>query len=207
VAQSAHSDRGTRTVALLFAAGSVLFALGSLPPFFENVSPALVAWTFVVGSVLFTTAAAMQLLESRGDRAAVVSASAVQLVGTVLFNLSTFAATRDLTTQQAERLVWAPDVYGSAAFLVAGALGWVVVCGRPWCWRPGCPDWQMAALNMLGALAFGLAAAGALLLPTTGEPVNIRWVNAGTFLGACCFFRAALLLLRSVARSRRATAA
>lgn len=206
MAQSAQSDRGTRAVALLFVTGSALFALGSLPPYFENVSSALVAWTFFVGSVLFTAAALMQLLQSRGDRAAAVSASAVQLLGTVLFNLSTFSATRDLSTQQAERLVWAPDVYGSAAFLIAGALGWVVVCGRLWCWRPGSPDWQMAALNLLGALAFGLAAAGAFLLPTTGEPVNIRWVNAGTFVGACCFLWAALILLRSVPRPARVTA-
>lgn len=200
MARRAHADRTMRAIALLFAAGSALFALGSLPPFFSNVSAAVVAWTFFVGSVLFTTAALIQLRASRGDRAVVVGAAVVQLAGTVLFNVSTFAATRaELTTQQTERLVWAPDVYGSLAFLLAGALGWAAVCGRLWCWRPASADWQMAALNLLGAVAFGLAAVGAFVLPTTGEPANIRWVNAGTFVGACCFLWAALVLLRTAA--------
>lgn len=195
-----RADRITAAIALLFATGSVLFALGSLPPYFENVPASVVASTFFVGSVFFTAAALTQFLQSRGDRAVVVSASVVQLVGTVFFNVTTFAATLDnLTTRQEERLVWAPDAVGSVAFLLAGALGWSAVCSRLWCWRPASSDWRMAALNMLGAVAFGLAAVGAFLLPTTGEPVNITWVNVGTFVGACCFLWAALILLRDVA--------
>ena len=38
------------------------------------------------------------------------------------------------------------------------------------------------------------------ILPTTGEPANTGWVNAGTLLGAIAFFSAALILLRSVGR-------
>ena len=51
-------------------------------------------------------------------------ATSVQFVGTLFFNVSTFAATRALDLTQAERRIWAPDVLGSIAFLVASALAW-----------------------------------------------------------------------------------
>ncbi len=41
----------------------------------------------------------------------------------------------------------------------------------------------MAALNLAGSIAFGIAAVGAYVLPTTGALLDARWNNAGTFLG------------------------
>ena len=53
----------------------------------------------------------------------------------------------------------------------------------------------MAALNYVGSIFFMLSALGAYTLSTTGDMVNITWVNAGTFVGAVCFFLGAYLLL------------
>ena len=101
---------------------------------------------------------------------------------------------------QINRLVWRPDVYGSIAFLVASYLADVAVTRRAWRWRPGGRPGWIAKLNLLGSVAFGLSAAAAFTLPTTGEVANIRLVNLGTFVGAVCFFVGAALLLPEVGR-------
>lgn len=218
---------GVRTWAMgaAFALGSVCFALGSLPLFFDRTEPSTVALVFFVGSLLFTTAAYLQFHESVAAPADVGPdarplaplaalaglrprsidwwASLVQLIGTVMFNLSTWSATRqDLDVDQQRRLIWAPDVVGSVCFLLASWLAYAEVNDgvRP---RPdGSVGWWIAALNMAGSIAFGLAAVGARYLATTGEPANIALVNAGTFLGAICFLAGAVLLPVEAARDR-----
>lgn len=201
----------------LFAGGSVCFALGSLPWFFNAVAPAVVAATFFGGSILFTSASMIAYDESRAappglgpdaTRRPIVRrllgaspeglgwwAAAVQLVGTLLFNLSTFAATQStLDLQEARRLIWAPDLFGSVCFLVASSLAFAEVNQglRP---RPdGSTGWRIAALNLVGSVAFGAAAIAARYLGTTGDPANITLVNLATFVGAACFLGGAILL-------------
>ncbi|MBZ2198924.1 hypothetical protein [Occultella gossypii] len=127
-------------LAALFGVGALCFAIGSLPLFFDHAAPGIVATTFFVGSILFTTAAYLQYHEtltapggvqtgSRPPRRRPLRgapgridwwATAVQLVGTVLFNVSTFAATQDdLGLVQERRLIWGPDLAGSVCFLIA----------------------------------------------------------------------------------------
>jgi hypothetical protein len=179
--------------------GSSCFALGAFPPYFNNLSGQVVGVTFFVGSLFFTSAGLTQLLQARreppGDRK-VVWAVVVQLVGMVFFNINTFrAGFLSVATDQVNELVWAPDFYGSVAFLVASHLAWLAVCGRLWCIDRSSPDWWMAALNYVGSIFFMLSALAAFTLPTTGDVVNIRLVNLGTFVGAVCFFVGAYLLL------------
>jgi hypothetical protein len=201
----------------LFMVGSFCFALGSLPLFFDHVDAELVAWVFFVGSIFFTSAAYLQYRECvaapttvdpsgprpHGLRALVGWrprilgwwAATVQFAGTILFNISTFSATRDeLTLDQQRHLIWAPDFWGSACFLVASWLAYVEVCPEVWRRRRGDIGWEIAALNLIGSVAFGLSAIGARYLTTTGEPANITLVNLGTFAGALCFFAGAALL-------------
>ena len=198
-------------VAVSFMVGATLFALGSFPAYFRLVDPAVTAGTFFAGSIPFTAAAAGQLvgaaLDERdaGPATGVLGhgwawwAASVQLVGTVAFNVSTFAALLDgLSTRQIDRLVWAPDVVGSTAFLLASAAAWVDVCGPRWAVRDDA-EWWGTALNALGSVLFGVAAVASLVLPTTGEVVNLTLVNAGTFGGAVCFFVGAYLLLPAAA--------
>ena len=214
------SDLGVWT-AWLFIVGATLFAAGSFPAYAQLVDPGVVGATFFVGSLFFTSAAFGQFLlvinDARADDAAFRSfelwarqttslvwwAAVVQLAGTVAFNVSTFTAMADgFSTTQTNVLVWAPDAAGSIAFLVASQLGWLAVCGRLWCIRRDDVDWWMAALNYAGSIFFGLAAIGALTLPTTGDELNITLVNVGTFIGAICFLVGAYLLMPEAARQQ-----
>lgn len=222
------ADAWSWWIGALFAIGSVCFALGSLPAFFQAVAPAVTAWTFAVGSVFFTSAAYLQYDEAaraprdvlatappRGRLAALVGfradridlwASAVQLVGTVLFNVSTFSATRTgLTVAGDKSLVWAPDVLGSVCFLVASWFAYAEV-NRGVLPRPDrSVGWTIAGLNLAGSVAFGVAAVAARYLRGTDDVANIAAVNAGTFVGAACFLVGAVLLPVESARDRAPT--
>lgn len=197
----------TRRMGWLFAIGSSCFALGSVPPYFNAVEPGVTAATFFVGSIFFTWAGYLQyyLAINSGGAETIhfssdmsdpnVKSAAVQSIGTLFFNISTFGGLiTSLTTQEANRLIWAPDVFGSIAFLVASWIAVEVVRGRVSAGHD--PDWWIATINMIGSIAFGIAAIAGVFLPTTGDPLNISIVNAGTFLGAACFLSAAILVVR-----------
>ena len=191
--------RLTVTMAWLFAIGSTCFALGSLPAYFNNVSAVVTAATFFVGSLFFTSAGYIQYylsINGVGGRRFLAfrnltpdaMASAIQSIGTLFFNISTGAALiSNLSVQQEDRLIWAPDLFGSIAFLISSVIAFGLarrlssnVEGRPAVW------WEGAA-NLAGSVAFGLSAIAAVVLPTTGEPLNLAIVNLGTFVGAVCF--------------------
>jgi len=194
---SHHLDLA-EVVAWLFMVGSFLFALGSFPPYSQTMDPTAVGVTFVAGSVFFTTAAAGALLQTLRDPGdpRLLWAAGVQLVGTVLFNLNTIRALNDsLDVEETNRLVWAPDLFGSLAFLIASHLAWLVACRGLWAVRRDDRDWWVAALNYLGSIFFMLSAIASFTLTTTGEEVNTTIVNSGTFLGAIGFLVGAYLLL------------
>jgi hypothetical protein len=211
----------------LFGIGSACFALGSVPAYVDAVAPALVASTFFVGSIFFTSAAYLQFHETLRAPGGVVAGSSrpgllrslvgwkprridfwavlVQLVGTVFFNISTWSATQsDLTTEQAKRLVWAPDVVGSVCFLVASWFAYSEVNRGVLPRSDRSVGWRIAALNMMGSVAFGVAAVAARYLRSTGELANLALVNLGTFLGAVCFLLGAALLPVESAKDRAA---
>ena len=108
----------------LFAIGSMCFALGSFPPYAQNVSVSADGVTFFVGSLFFTTAAFLQLVQALRAHVAVDRwASAIQFVGTLFFNATTWhALDTSLNAAQADQLVWRPDAFGSICFLASSAL-------------------------------------------------------------------------------------
>ena len=125
-----------RWIAIGFAVGSVCFFVGPFPGFVQLVGPGADGVVFFVGSIFFTLAAGLELREGtlrRGRRWGSDPSwwsAAIQFVGTLLFNLSTFDAMQDgLNTTQENHLVWAPDLFGSAAFLISGALAYRVATG------------------------------------------------------------------------------
>ena len=200
--------RLTVAMAWLFAIGSTCFALGSLPLYFDNVGATVAAATFFVGSLFFTSAGYIQYYLSINDigprrfltlrnLTPDAMASGIQSIGTLFFNISTGAALiENLTVQQEDRLIWAPDLFGSIAFLISSVIAFGLarrlspnVAGRRAVWWEG-------AVNLAGSVAFGLSALAAVVLPTTGEPLNLAMVNAGTFGGALCFLAGAILVLR-----------
>jgi len=204
-----HWDAGDLAwrVGALFIAGSALFAIGSFPLYYGVASAGVVAATFAVGSVFFTAAAGSQLVEVLRDhpgpsplpgvrlRRLEWWAVAIQLAGTVLFNLSTFRAVDDgLDAAETDRLVWAPDMLGSIAFLLASACAWVSLVGWHWREKPNDAEWWVNLLNGVGSVFFMIAAVAALVLPTTAEMINTALVNLGTFAGAVCFLLGAYLI-------------
>jgi hypothetical protein len=191
-----------RLIAVGFAVGSACFFVGPFPGFVQLVGPGADGVVFFAGSIFFTVAAGLEVREatlSRGRRFGRDPSwwsAAVQFVGTLLFNVSTFLAMQDgLSTTQENRLVWAPDLFGSAAFLISGALAYRVVTGGHL--RPARRDrdWRMAAVNLTGCVLFGISAVASYVVPSSGSALDLAAANWTTALGAACFFAGALMLL------------
>src|SRR3954454_18618728 len=173
-----------------FGIGSLCFAVAAIASQWASAPRPAIGVTFFVGSLFFTGAAYLQFRQGKD------LASVIQLVGTVFFNVSCFAGMRHgLDTKQTDLRVWTPDAFGSVCFLVASEMALRQVCGRWVCVRRGSPEWRIAALNMLGSIAFGVAAVASLVQPSTSEPVSAAVANAGTALGALCFLAGALMLV------------
>jgi hypothetical protein len=180
----------------LFIVGSACFALGSTPGFSSLVSAEVVVVTFFVGSLFFTSAATLQYLGTTDGRLLAWqpadldwAASLIQLVGTLWFNVNTFAARNPgLDAEAADLRIWTPDYLGSVCFLVSSALA-VIALGNP-PWRERRP-WRVAGLNLLGSIFFMAAAMAAFVLPDSDDLLDATLANSGTFLGALCFLVAA----------------
>ena len=173
---------------MLFAVGSLCFAVASFASQWASAPRPAIGVTFFAGSVFFTLAAFVQFrtAPSRSDRIAAL----IQFVGTLFFNVSTFAGMqRGFDTKEIDLRVWAPDVFGSVCFLVSSVLAYAAVP------RARTAEWRIGALNLLGSVFFGIAAIAALVEPSTSEPVSAAIANAGTTAGALCFLAGALMLV------------
>jgi hypothetical protein len=212
-------------MSVLFALGSLCFAVAAVASQWASSPRPAIDVTFFVGSICFTSASYLQYAETvnvtRGPvprarrrrwrpaswepRRIDWLAASVQLIGTVLFNISTFAAMRHgLSTSQSNRRVWAPDVFGSICFLLSSELAYAEVCHRWVCLRRRSLSWRIVALNLMGSVAFGVAAIASLLEPASGEPVSAHVANAGTAVGGLCFLVGALALMPEAAAEERA---
>lgn len=212
-------------MAVLFALGSLCFTLAALASQWGSSSRPAIGVTFFVGSIMFTSASYLQYSETvnverrlespgRPSRWRPVSwepgridwlAAAVQLAGTVLFNISTFAGMKHgFSTHQSNARVWAPDAFGSICFLLSSELAYAEVCHRWVCLKLRSLSWRIVSLNLLGSIAFGAAAIASLIEPSSGEPISARVANGGTALGGLCFLVAALALMPEAAAEEHA---
>jgi hypothetical protein len=189
--------RASWWVGILFAIGSTCFLVGPFPGFVELVGSAVDGVVFFVGSIFFTSAATLQLLTTGNAwRGLAWWSSAVQVAGTIFFNASTFQALKKgLDATEYNRLVWAPDAFGSTCFLVSGVLAYRDVCKRWFCRPRRSRDWWVAAINLLGCVAFGVSAITSYVIPSTGDELDLARANATTAFGALCFLIGAILLL------------
>lgn len=186
-----------------FVIGSLLFALGSAPWISVAIGTAAANTSFFVGSWFFTGAAFVQLMLSGAAtttdhgtpaiRAEWLSA-AIQLLGTLLFNISTGAALHAHTIKSETHLVWNPNAEGSVAFLLSSALAVLMLLRANQIWEPRSKDWQSVWLNMLGSIAFGVSAVGAFIT-RNGTVMDDVLATGGTFVGALCFLAASALFL------------
>ena len=207
-------------IAVLFIVGSGLFTLGGFAVTWTDLAPAPLRETgtvnvvFFVGSVFFTSAAALQMLEAiNGDvneiercprswrwfgwrpKNAGYLASLIQLVGTILFNFNTAdALIQGLGRVEEEVLVWTPDVLGCGCFLVASYLAFLEATHGSWKLEPRSATWWIVSINLVGSVAFGVSAATGYPGSDSDAP-RFFVANLGTFLGAVCFLAASYLLL------------
>jgi hypothetical protein len=203
-------------IGVMFMVGSLCFAVGAMPGYLGLVGPDPDNLTYFVGSIFFTTAGVLTYLEvvntnpvvgaaDPSERVRLLTwephridwwASAVQLVGTLFFNVSTLASLLGgLGAADAAKHVWRPDAFGSICFLIASWLAWAEVGHRWFSWRPSSISWWIAGLNLAGSIAFGISAVAAWVVPATGQVRNDELVNLGTFVGAIGFLIGAFLLL------------
>jgi hypothetical protein len=179
-----------RWVAAGFAVGSLCFFVGPFPGVLQLVGARADAWIFFAGSLFFTAAAGLELVHAtagRPRRDATWWSAAIQFAGTLFFNLSTFdVLLSDLSAQQEDKLVWAPDAFGSTCFLVSAVIGY----------RASAKPRTMAGVNLLGCVFFAIAAVASYVVPDTGSIIDLAAANWTTALGALCFFVGALMLGR-----------
>ncbi|GIK77294.1 MAG: hypothetical protein EDQ89_02195 [Acidobacteria bacterium] len=202
---SAAARRANTWIGLLFAVGSICFVLGPFPGFVQRVGSSADGITFFVGSVFFTSASFLQLATTRltGGGALDRWAAAIQFAGTLFFNLSTFEAMQDaLDTSATDRLVWAPDAFGSVCFLVSSALAYRSVNGSFGRRRHRGGAMRIAVVNLIGSVAFGISAVASFVVPATGDVLDLAAANFMTAIGAAGFLAGAILLMPAVSSRR-----
>ena len=112
-------------IGVLFMIGSACFAVASLPTVSSWIPGWPIATIYFVGSLFFTSAGLLQFRSANGR--ADLAASGIQFIGTLLFNVSTAGAFLDEPKPVGQDLViWTPDVWGSAAFLISSGIAQIV---------------------------------------------------------------------------------
>jgi len=185
-------------MALFFAAGSACFLVGPFPGYEQLVGAPAAAVTFFVGSVLFTTGGALQVLLAWHEDRSAWWAAVVQSAGTLFFNATTFRALDTaLGNSDYDRLVWRPDALGSICFLVSGVIAYRASPRHGLLPLRGAAGWWEPAVNLAGCVLFGIAAVAGYVVPSSGSVLDLAAANWTTAAGAACFLACALATLRS----------
>ena len=210
-------------IGAIFSIGSLLFALASLFGLASMAMNEMSVWretvgvTFFVGSLFFTTAAYLQLFQTANVREFPLHkpgssrrkilfgwrprdigwvSCALQFIGTLCFNLNTLDGifpTEGWIRQDV--LIWFPDFIGSVFFLASGQLAFAETCHKRWGWQPNNISWWVVFSNLLGCVAFMIAALLSVSLPFPVAP----WLSvasvAFTLIGSIGFLIGSLLML------------
>ncbi|MGW7262164.1 hypothetical protein [Streptomyces sp. NPDC054842] len=201
--------------AAAFAAGGGLFAVGAgLAQFGTGGTTGV--WIYFAGGLLFNTGGYASLLQAinapRRDGASEALrgrswkwwsyepgridwlSTFLLFVGTLVFGINLVSALlTGLSTQQTNRLIWAPDMVGCVLFLISGHLALAEVCHGRLGVRPRDLGWWIVAVNQLGSVLFMVSALADFTRPATGSVLNVDIANWGTLAGALCFFVGGLL--------------
>ena len=197
--------------AVAFTIGGLLFALGAAEAQIGSGDAAASASIYFAGGLFFSTGGYASLLSAVNaprtvDKDGSLAAAPwrwwsyeplrvdwlstfVLFVGTLAFGISLLDSfLNGLTTHQVNRLIWTPEVFGCALFLISGHLAMAEVCHRPRpCLRRRDLGWAIVAINQLGSILFAISALAAFIRPETSSPVNVAIANWGTLTGALCF--------------------
>lgn len=178
----------------LFGVGSLCFAIAPVSAYTQAVGARGDALTYFGGSVLFTLGGLTQTVLAAPDRKEGLDglstwrAAWVQSIGTLLFNVMTFAAiTIEPGDSGYDRIVWAADALGSVCFLISGVLLFRSSPRRGLLPKRHHKGWWEPAVNLLGCILFGISAAGAFGLHDPPQLLSAVAANWTTALGALCF--------------------
>lgn len=214
-------------IGVVFAIGSLLFALGStlslapsLAPSF-SIDPNGVNAIFFAGSIPFTTAAYLQLFQAANPRDVSPSgppasrrlellgwrprdigwlSCALQFAGTLLFNVNTFDAMQPGSGWLRQDVaIWIPDFAGSVLFFTSGYLALAETCHASWAWKPASLSWWVTFINLIGCVAFMISAVFAFVPPHRPSLDSATISVAFTLLGALAFLVGSLLMLPETA--------
>jgi hypothetical protein len=189
--------------AVAFTIGGGLFAAGAVVAQLGSGNAATSASIYLAGGVFFTTGGYASLV-------GVINASPtiggwrwwsyeplrmdwlsafVLFAGTLVFAINLVDSfLQGLSTEQVNRLIWAPDLVGCILFLISGRLALGVISADGGRWRPrGDLGWWIVAVNQVGSILFFISALAAFTRPSTGSLVNVDIANWGTLTGALCF--------------------
>ncbi|MEK9524207.1 hypothetical protein ACIOMM_34275 [Streptomyces sp. NPDC087908] len=197
--------------ATAFIIGGALFAAGASVALFGSGDATTCASIYFTGGLFFNCGGYVSLLQAvnaprhtPGAEGTLVAerwrwwsyeplridwlSAVVLFAGTLVFAVNLLDSfLQGLTTQQTNRLVWAPDVIGCVLFLISGHLSLAEIChGRP-CLRRRDLGWWIVAVNQLGSILFMVSATAAYTRPATGSLINADVANWGTLTGALCF--------------------
>lgn len=214
-------------IGTVFALGSLLFAVASVlclsPALAQawSLDTTAVNAVFFVGSIPFTTAAYLQLFQAAnvtpfsesdsnlkqrrklfGWRPNDVGwlSSALQFVGTILFNFNTFdAMIPELTWFEQDLAIWVPNFVGSVLFLMSGYLAFIETCHAHWAWQLKSISWWVVFINLLGCVGFMASAMLSIYLPRSPNVEVVTLATAFTLQGAVCFLGGSLLMLPEMA--------
>lgn len=202
--------------ALTFTVGGALFAAGAALAIDAPADVTQVALAYFIGGLFFSTGGYASLLQSLNAPRRSADGHTLEPVpwrwwsyeplrvdwlgtfllfaGTLVFGVNLLDSfLQGLTTQQAARLVWAPDVIGCVLFLISGQLALAEVCHGPLGIRVHDLGWWIVAVNLAGSGLFMIAAVADLVTPGVQAPVSLAVANWGTLTGALCFAGAGVL--------------
>ena len=200
-----------------------MFALGAALSLFPALAVALslksdqINRVFFAGSIPFTTAAWLQLMQSANAGSFADAGTdaagkfrlfgwhpgdagwlscALQFAGTLLFNLNTYNAMQTgLSVQQQDIEIWLPDLFGSMLFLASGYLAFVETSHSHWVWKPELLSWRITFVNLLACVAFMVSALLSFAPSQSTESIVLTWSLFFTLVGAIGFLIGAILLL------------
>ncbi|MEV4939752.1 hypothetical protein [Streptomyces zaomyceticus] len=203
--------------ATAFVIGGALFAAGAAVAQFGSGDATTCASIYFAGGLFFNTGGYVSLLQAvnaprhvPGGKGTLVArewrwwsyepmrvdwlSAFVLFAGTLVFAVDLLDSfLQGLTTQQVNRLIWAPDVIGCVLFLISGHLAFAEICHGGPCIRRRDLGWWIVAVNQLGSVLFMVSALAAYTRPATGSLINADIANWGTLTGALCFSAGGIL--------------
>ena len=205
-------------VAVCFMIGASLF---SIPGFLPTSLAPYYNYIYFCGSIFFTTAAYLQLIESinkditnpelfktqhchwvraawRPKNLGYLS-SAVQFAGTLMFNVNCFDALV-LTTPIGMNIgIWTPGMIGSICFLVSCLFAWMEIFRDPNVESFITVPWWIVWVNIAGSIAFQISSGVSFYLLDSGEQfMPVLAMTTLTFGGVCFFIGAFLLRVEDI---------